>query len=415
MTVAPAFPGRALISLPALRHNLALLAGLTPGAQPVAVVKADAYGHGGAIVAAAMLRAGVKHLAVAQLSEALELLQRLEETGCPLPADGSMLAWIYAPGTDLSAAVRAGVDLTVSAPWQWRTVAAAARATGLPARVHIQVDTGMTRAGFRPEQLDDALTEARSLAGEGLVGVRGVWTHLARADSPQPGAVAATRAQLESFTACAERVRAHFPAAVRHALATSGAIYYPHYAFERVRLGISLYGLAPNAHWEEEYAGLDDAAAPAGALAEAARRWRQVSAQLRPAMSLRAPLLQVSRVPAGTPVSYGGTWRAPTERWLGTVPLGYADGVPRHASNAVSVWAAGALRQQVGRVCMDQFVIDLGPVLGEEPPAVPGDEVVLFGAAPAPSADDWAAACGTIGYEIVTRVGVRVPRVEEEE
>ncbi|MDO4791792.1 MAG: alanine racemase [Buchananella hordeovulneris] len=429
---APAFPGRALISVPALRHNLALLAALTPQAEPVAVVKADAYGHGAPLVAQVMLAAGVKHLAVAQLGEALELHAHLRAAGCPLPVDGSLLTWLYAPGTDLTPAVAAGLNLTVSAPWQWEEVASAARAAARPARVQIQVDTGMTRAGFRPEQLPVALEVARALAASGAVEVLGVWTHLARADSPHPDAVAATRTQLRQFAAAAQEVRAHFPAAARHALATSGALFYPEFAFERVRLGISLYGLAPNAQWEEESAALPPVVADAAAratealneqatgqaprwdLSEAAARWQAVSSQLRPVMSLHATLVQVSEVPAGTPVSYGGTWQAPTRRWLATVPLGYADGIPRHASNAVSVLAAGRLCPQVGRVCMDQFVIDLGPVTGQEPPARVGDEVVLFGAAPAQSADEWALACGTIGYEIVTRVGARVPRVKEE-
>ena len=181
---------------------------------------------------------------------------------------------------------------------------------------------------------------------------------------------------------------------MRHLAATGGLLWHPATHLDLVRVGIGLYGLSP-----------DPSVATAAELG------------LHPVMRLEAPLIQVKRVPAGEAVSYGGTWRAPTERWLGLVPLGYADGLPRAAASAGPVAVNGLRTSVVGKVCMDQIVIDLGP--GDvDAPAEAGDVAVLWGDPTAadgdpatPTAQDWAEVCGTIGYEIVARLGARVPRV----
>ena len=256
----------------------------------------------------------------------------------------------------------------------------------------------MSRAGAVAEDLPALAGAARAARDAGDVDVVGLWSHLSRADEPACGS---TEEHLARFLA-AERVLAGagLRPPIRHLAATGGLLWHPDTRLDLVRIGIGLYGLSPNPDL-----------APAASL------------DLHPVMRLEAPLTQVKRVPAGRAVSYGGTWRAPTDRWLALVPLGYADGIPRAAADGGPVAVAGLRTTIVGRVCMDQVVIDLGPAVDAEgrplaAPAAAGDVAVLWGdpradgAGPAtPTADEWARACATINYEIVTRLGPRVPRV----
>ena len=280
---------------------------------------------------------------------------------------------------------------------QARAIAAAAEAEGRAARVHLKADTGMSRAGATDNELPALAAELAGAERAGSLAVVGLWSHLSRADEPDSGS---TEDHLARFHAAADAVAAAGLApVVRHLAATGGLLWYPDARLDLVRAGIGLYGLSP-----------DPAVATSAGLG------------LRPAMRLEAPLILVKRIPAGQAVSYGGTWTAPTDRWVGLVPLGYADGIPRSASGApVTVIPSqgddGAApapihARIVGRVCMDQMVIDLGPAA---PGARAGDTAVLWGdgADPAgiPTADEWAAVCETINYEIVTRLGARVPRV----
>lgn len=383
-----------MIDLDAVRHNFRELVTRTPGPAHMAIVKADAYGHGHGPVALAALEAGADWLGIAQLQEALDLRALLDARGVRRRA-APIFTWIAGPDAPWEQAIRAELDLSVSTPDVLVRIAAAARAAGRPARIHLKIDTGMSRAGATAKDFPALAAAAATAQQSGTVRVVGLWSHLARADDPTPEGEAQTREQVREFRdaqrACAA---AGVTPRLRHIAATSGALWHPDARFDLVRLGIGIYGLSPNP--------------------EVATSQRL---GIRPAMRLEAPLIQVKTIEAGRPVSYGGTWRAPTRRWLGLVPLGYADGIDRHASNRgpVSVRAQGGpiATHVVGRVCMDQFVVDLGEARDATPPARPGDVAVLFGdpASGVPSADEWARACGTINYEIVTRIGPRVPRV----
>jgi alanine racemase len=365
----------AVVDLSAIRANLRRVRELAGSAGVMVVVKADAYGHGMAPVARAMRREGVEWLGVALPSEALALRAQGDE--------GRVLAWLWSPGDpDIAACVRAGIDLSVSSTWALGEVAAAARQVGARARIHIKVDTGLSRNGATDAQLPQVLAEALEAMAEGVVEVEGIWSHLADGDTP--GAPSITR-QRERFLAALEQADAlGIRPRLRH-LSNSGGLWAaPECGFDLVRTGIAVYGLTPSRDL--------GAAAALG---------------LVPAMTLVARLAHVKGVEPGAAVSYGGTWSATEETALGLVPLGYADGVPRAASNRGKVATGGALRPIVGRVAMDQFVIDLG---ARDLPHV-GDDVHVFGPGRHGewTADELAATLDTIGYEIVTRIGVRAP------
>lgn len=373
-------PARALIDLAAVRGNVAALAAHAPSAQVMAVVKADAYGHGLVPCARAALAGGASWLGVAQATEALEL----RAAGITAP----VLAWLYSPHADLDELVLADVDVSVSGGWALDQVLAAARRTGRTARVHLKIDTGLGRSGVPAREFGPLLTAAVGAQSEGLVEVVGVFSHLAWADAPDHPTVVR---QAEVFTAAvheAERAGAHLE--VRHLANSAATLTNPAMHFDLVRPGLAVFGLSP----------VPDLAGP-----------EQFG--LVPAMRLEAELALAKLVPAGQGVSYGHAYVTSAETVLGVVPLGYADGIPRHASGHDGVLGAPVLVGDrwvgiAGRVCMDQFVLDLGPDAAE----TTGDTVVLFGAGTdgSPTAEDWARAAGTISYEIVTRVGVRVPR-----
>ena len=371
---ATAFPAVADVDLDAIGDILRLVRDTAVGSGLLGVVKADAYGHGRAECARAMIAAGADYVGVAQLAEALELRRELG------PA-ARILTWIYAPGAPLDAALRADLELSVGAPWAIDELAAAARSTGITARVHLKVDTGMTRGGIDLWNLAEAAERMRAYVAEGLFDVVGLWSHLARADEPECGL---TEIQIERFEEARHIVgRAGLDIRIHHLAASAGALWHPGARYDMVRPGIVLYGLSPNvAHLTASDIGL------------------------RAAMTLSAELIADRQVPAGTGVSYGHTARTERPAHLGVVPLGYADGIDRKASNAAPLVVNGHRTRVFGRVCMDQFVTELPR------DAKAGDRAWLFGDAEngLPTADDWAEALGTIGYEVVTRLGVRVPR-----
>ncbi len=362
----------AVVDLAALRHNVARCGEAAPGAEVMAVVKADAYGHGLVPCARAALEAGATWLGVALPDEAI----RLRDAG----VGGRVLTWLVVPGAHLAECLVRDIDVTVSATWVLDEVRAAVAATGIRARIQLKADTGLSRNGATADDWRELVVAARDAERDGVVEVTGIWTHLACADEPGHPSIAVA---LDTFAAAVAAAEAGgLRPEVRHVVNSAGLFSLPPGPANLVRPGIALYGLSPGS-----------AIGSAQALG------------LEPVMSLRARLASVKRVAAGSGVSYGHTYVAASDTTLALVPLGYADGLPRTASNAGPVLAAGAVRPIAGRVCMDQVVIDLG-----DDTASPGDEVVLFGA-DGPSADEWAAACGTIGYEIVTRIGPRVPRV----
>ncbi|ASN52557.1 alanine racemase [Sinomonas sp. R1AF57] len=365
----------AVVDLDAIRHNVGVLRQVADPARVMAVVKADAYGHGAVQVARAALAAGAAWLGVAHISEALAL----RAAGIDAP----ILAWLHTPDSNFSAAVAAGIDLGCSG-WELDRIVAAAREQQRPARVHLKIDTGLGRNGATAERWDSLVGEAVEYQDEGLLRVVGVFSHLAVADEPHRPE---TDTQLDAFReAVAVAEDAGCDLEVRH-IANSPAVFSrPDAHFDLVRVGISVYGLSPFP---------DQSSADLG---------------LRPAMTLRATLSQAKRVRADQGVSYGLLYHTRDAATLALVPLGYADGVPRTSSGG-PVQIAGETHRVAGRVAMDQVVVDLGP--DPEPASLAGAEAVLFGTGDngGPTADDWARAAGTINYEIVTRISPRVPRV----
>ena len=396
------YPSQAAVDLAAIKHNLSVLRAAAPDALQLATVKANAYGHGLVPVALAALDGGADWLGVAQLAEAFALRRGLDEAGVAR-ADAPILAWISTSSSDFAAAIEADIDLSVSWTWVLADICAAARAVGRPARVHVKIDTGMSRAGSTLADLPALASALRMAADDGLVDIVGAWSHMSRADDPSDEGNASTASHVRIFEeGLAILADAGITPRIRHLSATSGILWHPEAHYDMVRAGIGLYGLSP-----------DPAVATADVL------------DLVPALELRAPLTSVKVIEEGTPLSYGGTWVAPTRRWIGLVPLGYGDGIFRAASNKARVVVrteAGLLNAPlVGRVCMDQFMVDLGPAEGEPgtptarsgtAPAAVGDTAVLFGtgALGEPLADEWADAASTINYEIVTNLGAHIPR-----
>ncbi|KRE62069.1 alanine racemase [Nostocoides sp. Soil756] len=359
----------------AIADNVAELVRRAAPAQVMAVVKADAYGHGLATGARAALAGGASWLGVAQLSEALAL--RAAGVRAPL------LTWIYPPQADLVVAVEADIDLTVGSAWNLEAVVAAARALGRPARVQAKVDTGLGRGGVLTDWPEFTVALARAVA-EGAVQVTGTWSHFAWADAPAHPTV---RAQEERFVeAVAQLEAAGVDPGLRHLANSAATLTNPGAHFDMVRPGLAVYGLSP----------VPDLGSPA-------------RFGLREAMRLTARLTQVKRARAGQGVSYGHEYTTTRDTVLGLVPLGYSDGIPRHAGNRGPMQVGGRRLTVAGRVCMDQVMLDLGPDFD----GAPGDEVVLLGrgADGEPTAQDWAEAAGTINYEIVTRMSPRLPRV----
>ena len=368
---------RAEIDLAALRANVRTLRDRAPGAALMAVVKADAYGHGALPCARAALEAGATWLGTATPQEALALraagIQGVR-----------IMCWLWTPGGPWQEAIEADLDVSVSGMWALREVTEAARRAGTPARVQLKADTGLGRGGCQPgDDWAELVGEALRAEADGLIRITGLWSHFACADEPGHPSIAAQLDSFREMTAYAEERGAR--PEVRHIANSPATLTLPESHFDLVRTGIALYGVSPS----------PELGSPA-------------DLGLRPVMTLSASLALVKQVPGGHGVSYGHHYVTPGETTLGLVPLGYADGIPRHASGAGPVLVGGKWRTVAGRVAMDQFVFDLG---GDEPEA--GARAVLFGPGDGgePTAEDWAQAAGTIGYEIVTRIGSRVPRV----
>ncbi|WP_328489942.1 alanine racemase [Streptomyces zaomyceticus] len=371
---------RAEIDLGALRANVRTLrARVAPHVRIMAVVKADAYGHGAVRCARAALDAGADWLGTATPHEALAL----RAAGI---TDVPVMCWLWTPGDPWDLGIEAGLDMAVSGMWALEEVVEAARATGRTARVQLKADTGLGRNGCQPADWPGLVGAALKAEADGLVKVTGLWSHFACADEPHHPSIAA---QLDVFRSMLDHAeKAGIEPEVRHIANSPATLTLPESHFDLVRPGIAMYGVSPSPEL--------------GTSAELG---------LRPVMSLKASVALVKQVPAGHGVSYGHHYVTDAETTLGLVPLGYADGVPRHASGRGPVLVDGVVRTVAGRVAMDQFVVDLG---GDVPE--PGCEAVLFGPGDRgePTAEDWAVAADTIAYEIVTRIGARVPRVYPE-
>ncbi|MEU6982798.1 alanine racemase [Streptomyces sp. NPDC046324] len=368
---------RAEIDLGALRANVRTLrARVAPHVQVMAVVKADAYGHGAVRCARAALEAGADWLGTATPHEALAL----RAAGL---TDAPILCWLWTPGDPWAEGIEAGLDMTVSGMWALREVVQAARETGRRARVQLKADTGLGRNGCQPADWPELVGEALRAEKDGLVTVTGLWSHFACADEPGHPSIASQLDVFRSMLDYAEK--AGVQPEVRHIANSPATLTLPETHFDLVRPGIAMYGVSPS----------PELGAPA-------------DFGLRPVMTFKASVALVKQVPAGHGVSYGHHYVTEGETRLGLVPVGYADGVPRHASGRGPVLVGDRVRRVAGRVAMDQFVVDLD---GDD--VEPGTEAVLFGPGDRgePTAQDWAEAADTIAYEIVTRIGARVPRV----
>ena len=362
----------AVVDLAAITHNVATCRATTR-AEVMAVVKADAYGHGLLPSARAAVAGGASWLGVAVLDEAIALRQA--------GFDQPVLAWLWSPAErdQVHAAVAAGIDISVSSQRQLEVVTAVATELDGTARVHLKIDTGLSRNGATRADWPDLVAAAAKAAAAGQVHNVGIWSHFVYADLPGHPTIGR---QVERFGEAVEVARTlGVEPELRHLANSAATLTLPQAHFDLVRPGIAVYGLSPVPE--------------------------QGDFGLVPAMTVRSRLANVKRVLAGEGVSYGHQYRLSADSTLALVPLGYADGVPRAATNRGPVSIAGRRYRISGRVCMDQFVVDLG-----DDAAAEGDEVVLFGPGRhgEPTAQDWADVLDTIHYEIVSRIGARVPR-----
>jgi alanine racemase len=359
----------AIVDLSAIKFNVELLK-KTSGTKLLAVVKADAYGHGLIPVAQAALSAGADYLGVALLEEAVTL----REAGISAP----ILAWLVQPGSDFAQAIALDIDIAAASLKALSEISLASQQVQKKARVHLEVDTGMTRGGFLAEwdQLGAAHVQDIEIVG--------VFSHFARADEP---AEKQNQDQMARFAEMVAKLEAlGFSHLIKHLSKSAATLKNHAAAFDMVRTGIAMYGLSP----------------------DVTTLGNSNALSLRPAMQLRAALYLVKDVPAGTPVGYGASESTSRDTRLGVITMGYADGIPRIARSA-GIWHNGKRAPIIGRVSMDQFVVDLGP----DSKAQSGDWVTIFGNGSHGeyTADDWGAASQSINYEIVTRIGPRVPRI----
>jgi alanine racemase len=364
-------PAWAEVDLGAVAHNVQLLSDLVAPARLCAVVKADGYGHGAVSVARAAIESGARALAVALIEEGVIL----RDAGIEEP----VLVLSEPPQEEFELAASFGLTPTVYTPAGVDAAARAAAASGHTMPVHLKVDTGMHRVGASPA---DAVALAAAVAACQDLTLEGVYTHCAVADEPDHPF---TSEQLRRFDmVLTDLDRAGLRPRLVHAANSAAAVTRPESRFDLVRVGIAVYGLAPSP-------------ALAGA------------ADLRPALSLKARVSMVKRVETGEGISYGHRYVFERDSVVATVPIGYADGVPRRLSECGGAVLVGGRRRRIaGVVTMDQLTVDCGDDTG----VAPGDEVVLIGCqgGESISADDWASCLGTINYEIVCGIGARVPR-----
>ncbi|BBY28393.1 alanine racemase [Mycolicibacterium sediminis] len=364
----------AVVDLDAIAHNVALLVEHAGSAGVMAVVKADGYGHGALPVARTALSAGATEIGVATLDEALTLRRD--------GFTGPLLAWLHAPGVDFGPALVADVQVAVSSPRQLADVLDAVERTGTAATLTVKVDTGLSRNGASGAEFADMLPELARVAASGAVRLRGIMSHLACGDDPDSGVNDRQAHRFRDMRAQAAAAGVAFE--IAHLANSPAAMTRPDLAFDLVRPGIAVYGQTP---------------IPA-----------RGDMGLIPAMTLTCPVAKVRSIEAGDGVSYGHTWIADRDTTVALIPIGYADGVFRSLGGRFDVQINGRRRPSVGRVCMDQFVVDLGPDGGD---VREGDDAILFGsgARGEPTAQDWAETLGTINYEIVTSPRGRVGRV----
>ncbi|MFI9506428.1 alanine racemase [Nocardia sp. NPDC052566] len=361
-----------IVDLDAIAHNVRVLREHAGGAAVMVVLKADGYNHGAVEVGRAAVAAGAAELGVTTVGEAV----RLRAAGITVP----ILTWLNNSDADFGAAIAADIEIGVSSLDHLRAVEEAARRLGTTATVSLKVDTGLNRNGIAPDEYPDVLKVLRDLVDEQVVRFRAVFSHLAHADEPGHPMLDVQRDRFVEAIATAEEHGLE-PELV-HLANSAATLTRPDLAFDMVRPGVAVYGLSPVPEISDF--------------------------GLRPAMTWQARVMLVKRVAAGEGVSYGHQWIAPHDTTVALIPAGYADGVFRPLSGRFSVWLGGASRPNVGRVCMDQFVVDLGDNAAG---VTAGDTAILFGGGPnEPHAQDWADLLDTIHYEIVCSPRGRVVR-----
>jgi alanine racemase len=363
------------VDLQAIKNNLTLIKSKT-SAQVLAVVKANGYGHGLIPVSKAAIEAGADWLGTALLEEAIEL----RKNGIKVP----IIAWLTPCGEDFKEAINLDIDLSISSLEVLTEIVTAGEQLKKLPRVHIEIDTGMSRGGIGDDWKVFTL-ECSRLIKENKLEVVGIWSHFARADEPLEKM---SQEQLLVFSNMVNELKSlGIEPKFLHIANSAAAITLKDSHKSIIRWGIGLYGLSPDIN------NLGDSK----------------SLKLQPAMKLKAKLNLVKNVKAGSTVGYGASAIVAHDTKLGVVAIGYADGIPRNANSSAGVWVAGKRAPLIGRVSMDQFVVDLGATSL----AKTGDEVIVFGNGNQNeyTVDEWAKACGTINYEIVTRIGPRVPRI----
>jgi alanine racemase len=373
LSLTPTAAAEAVVDLDAIAHNVRLLREHAGSARVMAVVKADGYGHGATAVGRAALAAGAAELGVATVDEALAL--RRDGISAPV------LAWLHPPGTDFAAALEADVQVAVSSVRQLGELLDAVERTGRPATATVKVDTGLNRNGAGAAEYPEVLTVLRRAQADGSLRLRGIMSHLVHGDDPDNPFNDLQAQRLTEMAAHARDQGVHYE--IVHLSNSPAAMTRPDLAFDMVRPGIAVYGQTPIPE--------------------------RGDMGLRPAMTLKCPVALVRSVSAGDGVSYGHTWIADRDTMLALLPIGYADGVFRALSGRIDVLIKGRLRRSVGRICMDQFVVDLGP---GEIDVAEGDDAILFGPGTQGehTAQDWADLLGTINYEVVTSPRGRVTR-----
>ena len=370
-----------LIDLGAIRENIKYLMAKS-GKPALAVVKADGYGHGLLPVAKSALSAGASWLGVALLEEA----KALRQGGINAP----IIAWLTPVTDDFASAISEDIDIAIPSLAHLEAITSAARSLGKCARVHLEVDTGMSRGGALNEW-SELVRSAKSYQDSGLIKVIGIWSHFARADE---AGHEFNNKQLENFkSAVAEAKSVGITPEVIHLSNSAAAINDADSHFDLLRLGIAIYGLSP----DFSHMGSSE------------------KLNLKPAMSIRARIHLVKDIPAGSQVGYGGSAITKVDTKLGVIAMGYSDGIPRNANSEAGVLVGNKRAPIIGRVSMDQFVVDLG----RDSSAKAGDWAYIIGSNPSDSytsassytADSWASASATINYEIVTRIAARVKRI----
>ena len=363
------------VDLQAIKNNLTLIKGKT-SAQVLAVVKADGYGHGLIPVSKAAIEAGADWLGTALLEEAIEL----RKNGIKVP----IIAWLTPCGEDFKEAIKLDIDLSISSLEVLTEIVTAGEQLKKLPRVHIEIDTGMSRGGIGDDWKVFTL-ECSRLIKDNKLEVVGIWSHFARADEPLEKM---SQEQLLVFSNMVNELKSlGIEPKFLHIANSAAALTLKDSHKSIIRWGIGLYGLSPDIN----------------------NLGNSKSLKLQPAMKLKAKLNLVKTVKAGATVGYGASGIVTHDTKLGVVAIGYADGIPRNANSSAGVWVAGKRAPLIGRVSMDQFVVDLGATSL----AKTGDEVIVFGNGNQNeyTVDEWAKACGTINYEIVTRIGPRVPRI----